>query len=177
MTKFYNSFRIKNSVGNNLANDPDDVMAVKSAMTRMGRLRLDPDKAEPHGYLTRDLDQALKSYQKERGLRVDGIMFAGGETEKNLNYQLRQFIETQQNQTIEKEELPPPNIPGTNIPDRGVPEQGETRHKIQGDKDKWRYQMDSDIIKTPPIMDMHMEIPVIDELYGPWQIKGIGKKI
>lgn len=34
MSKFYNNFRLKNSVGNNLANDPDDVMAVSYIMTK-----------------------------------------------------------------------------------------------------------------------------------------------
>jgi SPP1 gp7 family putative phage head morphogenesis protein len=62
---------------------------------------------------------------------------------------------------IEKEELPPPkkNIPGTNIPDRGIPEGGLPRSPFIGDPDIWRYRMDTDIEKQPPIFDPHILIP------------------
>lgn len=185
MSKFYNSLKLKNSVGNNLANDPDDVIAVKSVMTRMGRLRLDPDKAEPHAYLTRDLDEALKSYQKERGLRVDGIMFPGGETEKSLNYELKQLVAGQEKNNVESEKLdslppkPDQKIPGTNIPDRGIPEQGIPGSRVF---DPYRKENGMNAVplrraKVPnPSIDPHMKIPHINDR-APWEFKKIDKKI
>jgi hypothetical protein len=187
-----------NSIGNNLANAHNDILSIKKIMKRMNRLILDSRKAEPHGYLKRELDNSIKSYQKDKGLQVDGRVFPNGETHQSLSKDWDSLIgeEDQWDENdweegdgedveipdlspseVEREELPPPNIPGTNIPDRGVPEQGVERNEIGADKDQWRYKIDSGIIVTPPVMDRGIDVPVIDDIYGPWTIPNKGKKI
>lgn len=39
------------------------------------------EEDEPHGYVTRELDDSIKSYQRDSGLKEDGILHPGGETE------------------------------------------------------------------------------------------------
>lgn len=117
------------------------------------------------------MDGAIKKYQKDRDLRVDGLLHPNGETEKYLKFDISD------KKGIESEELPPPNIPGTNIPDRGFPEHWGYNNSVQEDKDRWRYKMDNGIIKAPPVMDQGIEVPVIGETYGPWSVLGIGKRI
>lgn len=75
---------LRQPVGNNLKNEPEDVLEVKRTLAGMGRLTLDSRKGEPHGYITREMDQEIRRFQKERGLKIDGVMFPGGETERVL---------------------------------------------------------------------------------------------
>lgn len=71
---------IGGSVGNNMRNSEKDVIGVRSALKAVGRHIDNPES----GIITRDMDTAIKSYQKERGLKIDGILLPGGETESAL---------------------------------------------------------------------------------------------
>lgn len=61
--------RIKDTVGNGRTNRPEDVLWVKQALQDLGRYR---DRHERHGYLDRDLHEAICCYQRDRGLKCDG---------------------------------------------------------------------------------------------------------
>ena len=71
------------SVGNTQVNNEDDVRNVKDRLTRMGRFEEKPE--ERNGFVTRSMDEAIKGFQRDMGLRVDGVMKPGGETETMLN--------------------------------------------------------------------------------------------
>lgn len=181
MAKKVGLLKLENSVGNNLVNKKSDVLSVKETLRHMNRFVMDPKKAEPHGYITRELDNAIKSYQREHGLRIDGILFPDGKTEKQLNNDLRLMLAKEERHSpavpppaIEREKLLPPNIPGTNIPDEGVP---ESYPAMSGPRIIPDNAVKMPRIRVPePDIDPSMEIPHVGR-YAPWQIQGIGKKI
>ena len=60
------------SVGNTQVNKEDDVRNVKDRLTRMGRFEERPE--ERNNIVTRSMDEAIKGFQRDMGLRVDGVM-------------------------------------------------------------------------------------------------------
>ena len=74
---------IAESVGNNMTNHDEDVLRVKNKLARLD-LFDNKTEPEPHGIITRKMDEGIKTFQKENGLRVDGILHPGGETESAL---------------------------------------------------------------------------------------------
>lgn len=83
-----NNGRIGASIGNNRRNEESDVRGIKDSLSALGLFREEPR----HGYITRDMDSAIKTFQRDSGLKIDGIMNPGGETETAL----RREIETRQ---------------------------------------------------------------------------------
>lgn len=75
-------------VGNGSANHPDDILLVKAALDRLGRYR---HRGDAHGYIDRRLHDAILGYQRDRGLRRDGVLKPGGETERCLQLEMRYF--------------------------------------------------------------------------------------
>lgn len=74
---------LKGAVGNNMGNAPEDVLTVKRGLSRAGYY--DTGEApEPHGYLTKAMDESIRNFQKDNNLRVDGTLLPGGETERSL---------------------------------------------------------------------------------------------
>lgn len=74
---------INESVGNNMHNAPDDVLRVKRKLSDKGFFdNMIPP--EPHGYVTRELDNGIKEFQAENALKIDGILKPLGETEDAL---------------------------------------------------------------------------------------------
>ena len=90
--------------------DPKDVVDVKTYLQKAGFYKTPDYGITP--YPDKNLFKAIEKYQASRGLKVDGVMKANGETQESMR--------------IEREKLPTPTkmIPNTNIPDRSVPEQG-----------------------------------------------------
>lgn len=72
---------IEESVGNNMKNRGEDVRAVRGALHEQGYGRADQ---RDNTILTRDMDDAIKAYQSDHNLRVDGILLPGGETETDI---------------------------------------------------------------------------------------------
>lgn len=72
-------------MGNGRANRAEDVLWLKQAMQALGRYN---DRQERHPYLDRDLHDAIRCYQRDRGLRCDGWLRPGGETERTMRVQL-----------------------------------------------------------------------------------------
>lgn len=76
--------RLQGRVGDRRASHPEDVLWLKAALRLLGRY----NDRERHGYITRALDDAIKGYQRDRGLRRDGYLDPGGETECTLCVEL-----------------------------------------------------------------------------------------
>lgn len=77
------ALRLRQPVGNGMANDPDDVMAVQRRLGAQGLYTWDDDG--PSGFIDRDLLAGIRKFQHGKGLAVDGWLAPGGETERNLN--------------------------------------------------------------------------------------------
>ena len=77
-------FGLSNNVGNGLANKEEDVLFVKQGLSDAGFMDISEDP-EPHGFMTRHMDDAIKGFQKDNNLRVDGKLFSSGETFTQLN--------------------------------------------------------------------------------------------
>ena len=76
--------KLRGRVGNGRTNHLEDVLWVEAALRLLGRYW----EREPHGYITRALDDAIQAYQRDRGLRRDGYLDPGGETECTLCVEL-----------------------------------------------------------------------------------------
>lgn len=80
-------FKIKQPLGRTYPADGDDVVKTKRALGALGRYK------SPIGEITPYTDNALfdgvQAFHKEKGLKVDGLIRPGGETERALNGALR----------------------------------------------------------------------------------------
>jgi hypothetical protein len=75
-------YKLKNTIGSHHEVDPDDVWVVKQALRREG-LYSEPS----HGitpYPDGALVDAIKEFQSRNGLRADGVIKPGGETELRM---------------------------------------------------------------------------------------------
>lgn len=164
---------INRPVGNNMDNDQEDVLAIKFKLNRAGYFDSLEQAPEPHGFITKEMDIGIQEFQKDKGLKVDGILLPRGETEKALLFFLQAVNEKKQGKMssrptdkIEREVLPSqPNnllrklIPGTNVLDEGVWE-GEIQNKNRFD-----FKPDDTTVPIPqirpprPNIDPTMEIP------------------
>jgi hypothetical protein len=72
----------RNLVGNGRDNEADDVLNAKRAFTRLGRYQV--PRHGLNGIIDRPLDQAIKGFQQENDLRVDGWIGPGGPTQRRL---------------------------------------------------------------------------------------------
>ena len=72
--------RLRDSIGNNMINREDDVQEAKQALNRFGYC----NRKVENGFINRKLVDGLKSFQEDFGLKKDGIMKPGGETERQI---------------------------------------------------------------------------------------------
>ncbi|MAS86544.1 MAG: hypothetical protein CMH30_00995 [Micavibrio sp.] len=81
-----NSFftTLTESVGNRLVNREDDVRTVKKYFKNIGYLDEDDETIE-RGIITLPLTESIKRFQRERGLKEDGLIYPKGETHIALN--------------------------------------------------------------------------------------------
>jgi len=75
---------IGDTVGNGFKNAPRDVETVKRALGGLGYLPEDPFD-RPSGFIEESTTAAIKGFQGDNGLKIDGWLRPGGETEKALN--------------------------------------------------------------------------------------------
>lgn len=150
---------IKSAVGNNMDNHEEDVLKVKGGLSRAGYFKNIYDEPEPHGFITKEMDIGIRNFQKDKGLKIDGILLPRGETEHALRSHVKRISEK-----IEREELPSQLgnqrlIPGTNIIDKGVWE-GETPYQNRFDfKPRDKSVPIPQIIPPNPTIDRPMTIP------------------
>ncbi|NQU61014.1 MAG: peptidoglycan-binding protein [Rhodospirillales bacterium] len=80
---FQNSFRIRDSVGMEGSNARRDVAKVESLLDRAGALDLAKTDGVT-GFFGARTDEAVKKFQKDRGLKVDGLINPNGPTLRTL---------------------------------------------------------------------------------------------
>src|SRR5689334_1890623 len=81
---------LRDKVGNGFANDWRDVRNVKRGLGALGYLPEDPFD-RPHGLIDESSTKAVKNFQADNGLLVDGWLAPGGETEAALRDKLRKL--------------------------------------------------------------------------------------
>ena len=64
-------FGMNQEVGNARNNRPEDVFTIKRALSSAGYFDMNTPP-EPHGYITRALDESIRGFQKDAGLKIDG---------------------------------------------------------------------------------------------------------
>ena len=64
------ALRLRQPVGNGMANEPDDVMAVQRRLGAQGLYTWDDDG--PSGFIDSDLLAGIRKFQQGKGLAVDG---------------------------------------------------------------------------------------------------------
>lgn len=69
---------LKSGLGPNVETDDADIVVIKRSLKRLGHYR--PLESKLSGDMDRGLLSAIKSFQGERRLRVDGIIEPNGET-------------------------------------------------------------------------------------------------
>ncbi|MGH1403806.1 MAG: peptidoglycan-binding domain-containing protein [Alphaproteobacteria bacterium] len=74
---------LEGSVGNNMENKQDDVRKTKRHLQDAGYFDEDVQEVETP-FITRKMDEGIKAFQQDQGLKVDGILRPGGETERGL---------------------------------------------------------------------------------------------
>ncbi len=77
--------KLTDKTGNGHVNNSADILWLKDAMQSLGRYN---DTGERHGFIDKDLDQAITGYQSDRGLRRDGFLIPMGETEQTIRVEL-----------------------------------------------------------------------------------------
>ncbi|MCE7887210.1 MAG: hypothetical protein DYH13_06880 [Alphaproteobacteria bacterium PRO2] len=80
--------QITGTIGDMMRNFEDDVLQVKSALEKLGRFGF-ASQPEPHKYMTKELDGSIREYQRDRGLKIDGWLRPGGETERSLTREIQ----------------------------------------------------------------------------------------
>ena len=70
-------------VGSGMENRRDDVRTLQRALGAVGLMPEDPFD-DPHGFIDEQTDNALRSFQERKRVRVDGWAGPGGETERAL---------------------------------------------------------------------------------------------
>jgi hypothetical protein len=81
---------LRDRVGDGLPNDPQDILWLKRALSRLGRYN---DRGEAHPFIDRALMNAITGYQRDHGLRRDGMLNPGGETECTICVELKRLLE------------------------------------------------------------------------------------
>jgi hypothetical protein len=89
---------LRTSVGNMMENDEEDVKQIKNMLYVAGH-RKTPAQ---NGIIEQQTDDAIRSFQKFKGLKVDGIMKPGGETEQALKREVEKPVSRKE--SFEREE-------------------------------------------------------------------------
>ena len=71
---------LKSNVGNNRTNDPADIIKTKRHLNKLGYFSDDTEVP----FITKAMEESIKKYQKDKSLRIDGIMYPHGETERAI---------------------------------------------------------------------------------------------
>lgn len=114
-------FKIKSAVGRDYNVDLDDVLPTKRALKALGYFETPPYGATK--YPDEPMFHGIERFQKDHGLRIDGVMKPGGETESMLKSVLSRGINSTDSKQADSGNCPPGYqettesicIPGTNF--------------------------------------------------------------
>lgn len=82
----FGPIKLKNTIGETYNVDLNDIEPTKHALNMLGYY--DIPTYGMNTYPDMPMFKGIKSFQKKTGLRVDGIMRPGGETERTINRRL-----------------------------------------------------------------------------------------
>lgn len=82
------SLRLRAPFGSNCLVEPDDILDTKLALMALDYYQ-PVAGTQPGAFVDNDLFAGIKSFQRDHGLKVDGLLRPGGETETTLNAALR----------------------------------------------------------------------------------------
>lgn len=138
-------FALKEPMGTNYQVDPDDIVNTKQALNRLGYYDVPPERGIDD-WTDDKMFKGIRSFQQDRGLKVDGFMRPGGPTEEAMNVELAAAENRRQPNTGRASEVSP-NIkdPSTGRvrtvpPPWGTEEDGTPN--IVKDKDGNRYRLE-----------------------------------
>ncbi|CAA6603920.1 conserved hypothetical protein [Rhodospirillaceae bacterium LM-1] len=80
-------FQIRKVIGDDYNVDPDDTLNTKQALNRLGYYA-PPQSYGMTPYPDRLMFNSLKAFQKDMGLKIDGLMRPGGPTEAQIGLRL-----------------------------------------------------------------------------------------
>jgi hypothetical protein len=80
-------FNIEEIIASNHVASPDDVLAVKEALYKLGYY--EPPTGEINKFTDSAMYEAIRAFQRDNGLAPDGIIEPGGETAKAINDSLK----------------------------------------------------------------------------------------
>jgi len=69
------------TVGDNQNSDPQDVRKIRKKLNALGLT----SGREEDGYIDKDLDNSIRVFQRDMGIKQDGVMKPNGETEQHIN--------------------------------------------------------------------------------------------
>ena len=78
-------FKINSDIGNSRDSRDEDVLNSRQALSYLGYEDKNPDFV----LVDSSLDKNIRSFQKSKGLKVDGFMSPGGETEEQVDKSLK----------------------------------------------------------------------------------------
>ncbi len=79
---------IETPIGNEQWSNTKDIKRIREALYRLGY----EDQNLEYGYIDKTLDNNIRNFQKQNALKVDGLIFPGGETERLLISSLKNKI-------------------------------------------------------------------------------------
>lgn len=82
-------FALRSPLGTDHVAEPDDILDAKHALRALGYYRT-IDGSEPGAWVDNGLFDGIKAFQRDNGLKVDGFMRPGGETERAMNAALEE---------------------------------------------------------------------------------------
>ncbi|MBF0269080.1 MAG: peptidoglycan-binding protein [Alphaproteobacteria bacterium] len=86
-TMLQSAFKVRKVIGDDHSVDPDDTLNTKQALNRLGYYS-PPQSYGLTPYPDRLMFNSLKAFQKDEGLKVDGLMRPGGPTEAQIGQRL-----------------------------------------------------------------------------------------
>ena len=134
-------FGLGSQVGPGRANRPEDVRVTKRALALAGHYPADLAR-DPSGEADSMLARGISAFQSKRGLREDGLMGPGGETERELERTVRPTVLAHKAKEKSGKEAAPAGSdgeprktdpPAGEVPRFSLPEGGKIRSDSEGD--------------------------------------------
>lgn len=99
----FSNYNIKKPIGSDLNVDFDDTLLTKKALRQLGYY--EPQAANLTKFPDEPLFNGIKRFQADHGLRVDGVVKPGGETEATLNLALLRAAPVRDHRKIDRQGL------------------------------------------------------------------------
>lgn len=116
-------FNLKQTMGTNYRADPGDIINMKKALNQVGYYDVPPHRGIDD-WTDDAMFNGIRSFQKDNGLKVDGLMRPGGPTETAINASMENPANTGSSQS-------PPSIPGASTP--------QTSNDPYGQRPLWKW--------------------------------------